>query len=129
MKVWSSMTFSCGLVPIATPPKLVSPMRPFTLPPARIGTSCSSIEANPAAEVGDHILAETETEREDVVALDEEGALLREEQREPRQVRSTRVDLCFSEVCVHGRGREDVRAEPLVDVEARLKIAFDARVR
>ena len=86
-------------------------------------------EANPAAEVGDDILTETEAEREDVVAFDEEGSLLRKEQREPSQVGSTRVHLGFGEISVHGRGREDIRAEPLVDVETRLKIAFDACVR
>jgi hypothetical protein len=65
-------------------------------------------EANSSAEIGDDILAETETEREDIVAFDEERALLGEEQRKPREVRSTRVDLGFGEICVHGRGREDI---------------------
>src|SRR4029077_19024342 len=74
-------------------------------------------EANPAAEIRNHILTEAETEREDVVALDEERALLREEQRKPRQVRSTCIDFCLREVRVERRGRQDVRAEPLVDVE------------
>ena len=86
-------------------------------------------QADPAAEVGMTSSFEPEAEREDVVALEEEGALLGEEQREPRQVRPPRVDLGFGEVGVHRRRREHVRAEALRDVEAGLKFAFDAARR
>ncbi len=70
---------------------------------------------------------EAETEREDVVALEKERALLGKEQRKPRQVGAPRVDLGFGEVGVDGQRRQHVRAEPLRDVEARLKLAVDRR--
>ena len=77
---------------------------------------------------GMHVLAEAEAERKNVVALDEERSLLGEEEREPRQVRPARVDFGFGEVGVHRRRREDIRAHALTDVEAGLKVAFDAGV-
>src|SRR4029079_905911 len=84
-------------------------------------------ETDPAAEVRDHVLTRAEAEREDVVALDEERALPGKEQREPGQIGPARGDFRFGEVGVDGAGGEDVRADALVDVEARLKVPFDVR--
>ena len=60
--------------------------------------------------------------------FEEERALLGKEQRKPRQVGAPRVDFGFGEVGVDRARREHVRADALADVEARLKVAFDARV-
>src|SRR5262249_43360127 len=85
-------------------------------------------EADAAAEVRDDVLVEAEAEREDVVALDEERPLLGKELGEARQVRAPRIDFGFREVGVHRAGREDVRADALADVEARLELPIRVRV-
>ena len=75
-------------------------MRPLTLPPARIGTSSLADQTDAPAEIRQDILVQPEAEREDVVALEKERPLLREEQRESRQVRPPRVDFGLGEVGV-----------------------------
>ena len=82
-------------------------------------------EADAPAEVRQHVLVQAEAEREDVVAFEEERALLGKEERKPRQVRAPRIDLGLGEVGVGRHGRDDVRTQPLRDVEARLKLAVD----
>jgi hypothetical protein len=67
-----------------------------------IGTSALD-QADATAEVRQHVLIQAEPEREDVVALQEERALLGKEQREARQVRPAGIDLRLGEVRVHGR--------------------------
>ena len=90
-----------------------------------IGTSCPLDQPDAAAEVRQHVLVQAEAERENVVAFEKERALLGKEQREPREVRPPRVDFGLGEVGIGGDGGDDVRAEPLRDVEARLELAVD----
>ena len=94
-----------------------------------IGTSCPSTRPMRRLKNGITSSFEAEAERKDVAALEKERALLREEQREARQVRAARVDFGLGEVGVDGQRGEHVRAEPLRDVEARLKLAVDVGVR
>src|SRR5262249_1582995 len=65
---------------------------------------------------------------EDVGAPEKERPLLGKEQRKACQIRPARVDFRLREVRVHRQRTEDVRADPLSDVEAGLTIRFDARV-
>ena len=90
-----------------------------------MGTSCPLDQPDAADEVGQHVLVQAEAEREDVVAFEEERALLRKEQRKPREIRPPRVDFGLGEVRVGRHGGDDVRAEPLCHVEARLELALD----
>ncbi len=86
-------------------------------------------EPHASAVVGQQRFAESKAEGEDVGPLQEERALLREEQREARQVGAARVHLGLGEVGVDGQRAEQVRAEPLRDVHARLKRPIDVGVR
>ena len=47
----------------------------------------------------------------------------------PREVRAPRVDFGFRKVRVDSQRRDHVRAEPLRDVQARLKLSVDIIVR
>ena len=63
----------------------------------------SADQPDPAREVGQDVLVEAEAERKDIVAFEEERALLRKEEREPREVRPPRVDFGLGEI---GIGRD-----------------------
>ena len=56
-------------------------------------------------------------EVENARALDEEVALFRETEREPREVEPALVDLRFGKVRVHAHARPQARREVVVDVE------------
>ena len=86
-------------------------------------------QSDPPAEVGQDIRIRPETVREDVAALEKEGALLRKEQRKSRQVRTAGIDLGFGEVGIDRGRREHVGAGPLRHVEAWLKVALQRRGR
>ena len=51
------------------------------------------------------------------------------EQRKARQVGAAGIDFRLREIRVHRQRREQVRAQPLRDVEARMELAIDARRR
>ena len=125
----SSTTPALSFVPTAKPPKFVLPARPFTLAPAMIGTSCPSTSPMRRLKYRQDVFAQPETEPEDIVSLEEERALLGKEERKPREVRAPRVDFGFRKVRVDGQRRDHVRAEPLRDVQARLKLSVDIIVR
>ena len=87
-------------------------------------------ETDAAAEEGQQALAaEAGPEGEDVRGVQEEGALLGEEEREAGQVGLLRVDLGLREVGVHGERGQGVGAEPLRHVQARLEDAVGRRLR
>ena len=77
-------------------------------------------QADTSAVERDHLSAGAELK--DVGPLQEEGPLLREEQREPGEVRPPRVDFRFGEVGVDGQRGEQIRANPLGDIEAELAV-------
>ena len=89
----------------------------------------SGDEPHAPAVVGQERLPEPEAEGEDVGPLQEERALFREEQREARQVGPPRVHLGLGEIGVDRERSEQVRAEPLRDVDARLQGPVDVGVR
>ena len=122
-----STTPSSRSVPIARPAdvRLADPAVDFAARDDR--HLAPSIKPMRRLKYGSTSWFEPQAEREDVVALEEERALLREEQRKPRQVRPARVDFRFREVGVDRRRREHVGSDALRDVEARVKLAFGGR--
>lgn len=63
------------------------------------------------------------------MAFEEERALVRKEQREARQVYLSRVHFRLREVGVHRRRADDVRADPLTHVQARLNVSLHSCAR
>jgi hypothetical protein len=91
---------------------VVGTARPVSFAPTRIGTSASSSRPMRRLKKGTRSFAEI-GELEDARVLQEEVALLGEEQREARQVDLALIDLGLGEVGVHG----ERRGEPVVSVE------------
>src|SRR5262249_29469653 len=84
-------------------------------------------ETDAPAEKRDDVLLQAESKCKRVGALQKERTLLWKEQREARQVRTTRVDLRLSKVGVDRERCEDICADALRHVEAWLRLSFDAR--
>ena len=74
-------------------------------------------QSDPPTEEGFDVIAEAESEIENVRALEKKRALLREEERKSRQVGAPRVDFGLGEVGVDGERGERVRTQRLRDVQ------------
>src|SRR4051812_115337 len=85
------------------------------------------LQPDGSAEERDEIAAEIETELEDVRPLQEEGAFLREEQGEPREIRPARIHFGLGEIGIHRKTGRDVWPQALPRVKARMRGALGWR--